>query len=136
EIILDVTHNPHAARALADNLRKLEKNGKTVAVFSMLADKDIAGVVTATAAEIDIWYLSPVDHSRGADVTHLIEAFDETVRADRIRTFQSLAEAFKQACNDAGKNDRIIVFGSFFTVAEVMRLFPAQIASHSSGSAS
>lgn len=124
ETILDVTHNPHAARALAGNLRRLAKKGKTIAVFSMLADKDIAGVIAAVAAEIDIWYLAPVAHVRAADMNRLVGSFAGIVPAERIVACQNLAAAYTQACNVADENDRIMVFGSFVTVAEVMQLLP------------
>jgi dihydrofolate synthase/folylpolyglutamate synthase len=127
QILLDVTHNPHAAHALAENLRRTKQQGKTIAVFAMLADKDIAGVIAALASEIDSWYLSPVDHVRSASASQLVEAFNKVNMVARLACFENLADAFRQACMDAGKNDRIIVFGSFFTVAEVMRVLPAAI---------
>ncbi|PKO26340.1 MAG: bifunctional tetrahydrofolate synthase/dihydrofolate synthase [Betaproteobacteria bacterium HGW-Betaproteobacteria-8] len=124
QVILDVTHNPHAAIALAENLHQTKPAGKTIAVFSMLADKDVAGVITALVPEIDAWYLSSVDHVRAASVAQLIETFNEIGAGEKILGFANLTDAFRQACLDAGKNDRIIVFGSFFTVAEVMRILP------------
>lgn len=135
EIILDVTHNPHAARALAGNLRGLARKGRTIAVFSMLADKDIAGVITAVAAEIDFWYLAPVNHVRAADQHRLVESFTGIVPNERVVPCKNLAAAYTQACNAAAENDRIMVFGSFVTVAEVMQLLPVQTTGHSSGMA-
>jgi len=132
EILLDVTHNPHAACALAENLRQTRSEGKTIAVFAMLADKDIAGVISALTSEIDGWYLSSVDHVRSASTSQLVETFNKiNIDASR-KCFESLADAFRQACLDAGKNDRIIVFGSFFTVAEVMHVLAAPITHRSS----
>ena len=131
QILLDVTHNPHAAHALVDNLRQSKPAGKTLAVFAMLADKDIAGVVTALLPEIDRWYLSSVDHARSASVPEMLEIFNEISAVGPYAGFESLPAAFRQACLDAGKNDRIIVFGSFFTVAEVMQELPASAASAS-----
>lgn len=124
QVILDVTHNPHAAIALAENLHQTKVTGKTIAVFAMLADKDVSGVITALIPEIDTWYLSSVDHVRAASVAQLIDIFNKIDKVKKILSFDTLAEAFKQACLDAGKNDRIVVFGSFFTVAEVMQIMP------------
>ncbi len=132
QILLDVTHNPHAAHALAGNLRRTRAKGKTIAVFAMLADKDIAGVIAALKSEIDSWYLSSVDHVRSAGVSQLVEIFNKINADASLACFESLSAAFHQACLDAGKNDRIIVFGSFFTVAEVMHVLPAPITHRSS----
>ena len=125
DIILDVTHNPHAALALAQNLHQQKTQGRTLAVFAMLSDKDVAGVIAALAPEIDQWYLSTVDHVRAASVSQLLEIFDRMEVGAEIRSFGDLAAAYRQACLDAGRNDRIVIFGSFFTVAEVMRVLPA-----------
>ncbi|MDZ4099540.1 MAG: bifunctional tetrahydrofolate synthase/dihydrofolate synthase [Methylophilaceae bacterium] len=120
-VILDVTHNPHAAEALAHNLRQNKIDGKTIAVFAMLADKDVAGVIGAVMPEIDAWYLSSVAHGRAATTTQLVEIFKKSDVKQAFRCFENLTSAYEQACLDASKTDRIIVFGSFFTVAEVMQ---------------
>lgn len=126
-VILDVAHNPHAARVLAENLRAENSGGRTVAVFSMLADKDIAGVIAALAAEVDAWHVFALDHVRAADLARLRQAFDEVVPDARVEIFSCVADALWRACNESRENDRIIAFGSFFTVAEVMRLFPPSV---------
>lgn len=120
-VILDVTHNPHAAGALAHNLRQNQITGKTIAVFAMLADKDVAGVIEAVIPEIDAWYLSSVAHVRASSTLQLVEIFKEIQVKQDVKCFDNLASAFEQACLDASKTDRIIVFGSFFTVAEIMQ---------------
>lgn len=120
EVILDVAHNPHAAAALASNLKRFPVAGRTLAVFSMLADKDIAGVLQITAPLVDAWYVASVENARGAEADQLlslISAMDDS----QASGFADLGEAYRQACNDAGENDRILVFGSFFTVADIMR---------------
>jgi dihydrofolate synthase/folylpolyglutamate synthase len=131
-IILDVTHNPHAALALAENLYQSKIQGKTIAVFAMLADKDVAGVIAALVPQIDAWYLSSVEHARGASTAQLLEIFNKNAVKERVSSFDNLAAAFQQACLDASKNDRIIVFGSFFTVAEIMRVLPMSTINSSS----
>ncbi len=131
-IILDVTHNPHAALALAENLSQSKIQGKTIAVFAMLADKDVAGVISALVPQIDAWYLSSVEHARGASTDQLAEVFNKNAVKQQIHSFDNLADAFRQACLDASKNDRIVVFGSFFTVAEVLRVLPMSTINSSS----
>jgi len=88
----------------------------------MLADKDIAGVVNAIADEVDEWYVAGISHIRAAD-GHQIKALVESeLPSSSIRLFEGVADAYSQACIDANENDRIVILGSFFTVAEVMRV--------------
>lgn len=121
DVILDVAHNPHAARSLATNLEQTASSGKTVAVFAMLADKDIAGVIQALSKQIDVWYLAEIKHARASSLSAISALLLEQLPHARIKTFESVTQAYHQACIDADENDRIIALGSFFTVAEVMR---------------
>ena len=119
-VILDVAHNPQAARALANNLHNTPCNGKTIAVFAMLADKDMHGVIDALIPEIDVWYVANIDHVRGAKAQTLGGYIETQVKHPHVESFNSASDAYKQACIDRLENDRIVVFGSFFTVADVM----------------
>jgi dihydrofolate synthase / folylpolyglutamate synthase len=121
QIIVDVAHNPHAAKSLAQNLKSTPCAGKTLAVFGMLADKDIAGVIDAIRDEIDAWYLADINTPRGAKAAVLqsiLTQYDDNKKP--ICMFGEVATALAAACIDADKNDRIIVFGSFYTVADAM----------------
>lgn len=122
DVILDVAHNPHAAKSLAINLHQTSATGKTIAVFAMLADKDIAGVIAAIADEIDAWYVAGIAHVRGAAAAQTSALIVEHLPQANIKVFEYVADAYRQACIDANENDRIIILGSFFTVAEVMRV--------------
>jgi dihydrofolate synthase/folylpolyglutamate synthase len=123
-VILDVAHNPHAARALAVNLNASRTpQGQTVAVFAMLADKDIQGVVQAVKDEIDLWYIAGIDNVRGASAEELAAIVSEIDPHAKFKTFQNANIAYQQACIDVGENDKILVFGSFYTVASVMQSF-------------
>ena len=118
-ILLDVAHNPHAARALADALGDMGFYENTYAVFGMLADKDIAAVIDAVAHRIDRWFVAAPPSERAAsaaDVARLLEA-----RKAPVRTFATIDAALDAARREAGPNDRITVFGSFYTVAEALR---------------
>jgi len=119
-LILDVAHNPHAARALAQNLAGLPVCPRTYAVFAMLKDKDIAGVVKALDPLIDTWLVAGIDAPRGAAAQELEHVLQQCMVRGDIQTFGSITEAVSYACNAAGENDRIAAFGSFYTVAEVM----------------
>lgn len=120
-LIVDVAHNPHAAQALAQNLAHQACAGRTLAVFSMLADKDIAGVVDALKSQIGQWYIAEIHNSRAAKVAELAQIIRAQAPEATVQSFEDLSQALKQACLEASENDRIIIFGSFFTVAEIMQ---------------
>ncbi len=119
-VIVDVAHNPHAAKSLAQNLKSIPCAGRTLAVFGMLADKDIAGVIEAIQDEIGVWYLADIHSARGATALTLQGILNESGNKKSIHMFEDVAAALAVACIDADKNDRIIVFGSFYTVADAM----------------
>ena len=118
-VILDVAHNPAAARALAQNLKRLPK-GRTIAVFSMLRDKDIAGVIAAVRKEVDEWVVAGIKAERGADAAFLREELARAGVLGAVVTCPNVVDAYTQACDRAAENDKILVFGSFYTVAAVM----------------
>jgi dihydrofolate synthase/folylpolyglutamate synthase len=121
QLILDVAHNPHAARSLAQNLANLPP-AKTFAVFAMLKDKDIAGVVQALDAQIDVWLVAGIDAPRGATATELAQVLKNSGVCGEVVVCNSIAESLHEASKRASENDRIAAFGSFYTVAEVMQV--------------
>lgn len=117
--ILDVAHNPAAAAVLARNLRALPAAGRTLAVFGMLSDKDPANVVSELAGEIDHWYLAGTDGPRGMDARQLAERVGGQI--DDCQTCGgTLAQTCALARSHAASADRIVVFGSFHSVAPVL----------------
>lgn len=128
DIILDVAHNPHAARALRDNLQRLRaEGGRIIGVFSMLSDKDIDSVVSILYDEVDAWHIAPIQHPRAASLAYLQQCLARHVSADKLNSYSSLVEALHAGYKKAAKNDKIIVFGSFFTVAAILDLNPASL---------
>jgi len=121
QVILDVAHNPHAARALAAALGEMPKSGKVIAVFAMFKDKDIAGVAAAVKDRITHWLVADSPGPRGttaADVASILQ--EAGVRAP-IMQYTEVVGAWAAACETASVDDKIVVFGSFITVAAVMR---------------
>jgi dihydrofolate synthase / folylpolyglutamate synthase len=117
--VLDVGHNPHAARALRSSLIALPYAEKRMAVFSMLADKDIDTVLEIVKDQFDCWLIAPLALPRGMTIEALQQKFTQhTITA--VTAYSSVQNAYKAALSQAGKNDRIVVFGSFHTVAEMM----------------
>ncbi|MDO1510892.1 MULTISPECIES: bifunctional tetrahydrofolate synthase/dihydrofolate synthase [unclassified Neisseria] len=118
-VILDVGHNPHAARALRQGLIALPFAQKRTAVFSILADKDIDQVLDIVKDQFDEWYIAPLHLPRGMDIAALSQKLSEH-NIENITRFDNVQTAFQAALAASSENDRIIVFGSFHTVAEVM----------------
>ena len=117
QVILDVAHNPQAAAVLAANLGESGFSPEVIAVFGMLRDKDIAGVVRAVAPRITRWHLATLPGPRGADSRLLSRIFLELQINTPITEHGSVAEALAAARSEAGEGDKIVVFGSFLTVA-------------------
>jgi dihydrofolate synthase/folylpolyglutamate synthase len=115
-VILDVAHNPQAAKALAANLADAGFAPETIAVCGMLRDKDIGGVLRELAPLVTRWHLATLDGPRGAEASQLMKFLP----GKDVQTHASPAEAFEAAQERAGEDDKIVVFGSFFTVGEVM----------------
>ena len=120
-IVLDVAHNPHAARALAETLGEMGFFENTIAVFAMLADKDIAGVIDAIRHRVDRWHVAAADADRAASAASIAALLAQRGLASVTRTFATIDSALQAARREAGPADRILVFGSFYTVAEALR---------------
>lgn len=121
-LILDVAHNPAAAAELAANLGKMQGDGRNLALFSALSDKDIAQIVAPLSDLIDRWYIGRLEADRAADVDRLHGSIVSAgVDSSRVESHESMSQAMVKAMADAETHDKLIIFGSFFTVAEIMR---------------
>jgi dihydrofolate synthase/folylpolyglutamate synthase len=120
-IVLDVAHNPHAARSLAACLGSMGFHPVTTAVLGMYADKDIDGVIAALRPRVDRWHVATLPGPRGAPAA-LLEAklISAGIERSSIRAFENVERAFAAATADASEADRIVVFGSFLTVAAAL----------------
>lgn len=129
DVIVDVAHNPQAAESLLDNLNEIRKHmpkqGRLIAVFSMLADKDIYAVVRILMQRFDSWHVASIQHPRAANLNDLTHIISECGVQSEVYTHESIALAIAEACKSAAKNDKIIVFGSFFTVAAALDYWDA-----------
>jgi dihydrofolate synthase/folylpolyglutamate synthase len=117
--ILDVAHNPAAARVLARNLRDHPSNGRTLAVCGILTDKDAAGVVTELRGCIDAWWCVATDGERGRSAASLVQAVAEQVAAP-VEAAESISAGCAAALAHANSSDRILVFGSFHVVGPAL----------------
>jgi dihydrofolate synthase/folylpolyglutamate synthase len=120
-IVLDVAHNPHAARSLAAALGAMGFHPRTFGVCAMLADKDVRGVVEALRPRIDRWFVAGLPGARGGGPGRMRDALIEAgVHGAAISAHDDVATAFRAAREAAGEADRIVVFGSFLTVAAAL----------------
>jgi dihydrofolate synthase / folylpolyglutamate synthase len=119
-VVLDVAHNPHAARALARGLGEMGFHQNTIAVFAILADKDIGGVIDAVSPRVDRWHVATVANERAAPAGLVADHLASRGLAGCTRVFATVPLAYEAALREAGPNDRILVFGSFHTVAGVL----------------
>jgi len=125
-VVLDVAHNPHAAATLGQGLDKMGYHPYTYAVFGAMADKDIEGVIKPLLGIVDFWFCTDLPTPRAASAKLLaskLEAMGVAVKNGEdggIECFPDPAAAYQKAMSKAGEGDRIVVFGSFYTVAGVM----------------
>jgi dihydrofolate synthase / folylpolyglutamate synthase len=121
--VLDVAHNPQAAAALADSLASMGFHPQTWAVFGIMADKDIGSVIAALLPRVDRWYVASLPPPRGATAEDLRLRLEAAgVAPAAIRDFNDPASAYRAAREAVAEADRIIVFGSFLTVAAALAL--------------
>ena len=123
-IVLDVAHNPHAARALAATLRASRTPGREIAVAGLLEDKDAAGVVEATADVFDRWYVAQPAGARGGSAESLARIVRARAQGAPVEVCGGVAGALARAREAAAAGDRIVVFGSCYTVGEVLAAEP------------
>jgi dihydrofolate synthase/folylpolyglutamate synthase len=117
--IVDVAHNPQSAGVLAANLKAQAVTERTHAVVGVLADKDLAGVIRPMLDCVDLWYPATLAVPRGSDSSTLRQAI--TALGGKVEEdYATVSEALAAARGRAQPGDRIVVFGSFYTVAEVL----------------
>ena len=122
-LVLDVAHNPHAAAALAENLDAMGFYPRTHAVFGAMADKDVAAMFARLAPLIDVWHFTDLPTARAASAEQLRQAYERMpARAGVVLHSHSTPQvALDAAVSTADPTDRIVVFGSFYTVGGVLQ---------------
>jgi len=118
-VILDVAHNPQATDLLATDIDNM-KYKRVIAVVGMLADKDIAATLAPMLSVVSIWYCATLDVPRGAQSSRLACAVLSSKQ--KVLEYNSVEIAYKNALEKAEKDDLVIVFGSFFTVTNVLKM--------------
>lgn len=121
QIILDVAHNPEAARSLAATLGQQPCQGRTLAIFGIMADKDIEGVVADLIPLIDLWLPAAPKVPRAMNLADMTEVL-ERLGARAVEPQPDLGQALERTRALAGPLDRILAFGSFFVLGEILEL--------------
>ncbi len=117
-VLLDVAHNPQAVRALVEYLLKMYPDKKIYAIFSMMKDKDIKAVIEIISPVITHWYISPLNSPRAASESVVQDCFKQNNLKNASFGYRSFSESFQGAKERAEAGDLIVVFGSFYLVAE------------------
>lgn len=119
-VVLDIAHNPHAVRSLAGTLRESRTFGSDIAVAGLLEDKDADGVVDAAADVFSSWFLARPQGARGKPAEALAETVRARVQDVPVEVCDDVPNALRRARAAARRGDRIVVFGSCYTVGEVL----------------
>ncbi|TCK01590.1 dihydrofolate synthase/folylpolyglutamate synthase [Volucribacter psittacicida] len=125
QIILDVAHNPHAARYLAEKLQAIKtqhRNSKIVAICGILQDKDSQGIFKPLLPVLDQWYCLSLQGTRGQSAQQLQKNLQSLAKVDSY-CVETMTQALAMALKNSQAQDYLIIFGSFYTVAELLGLF-------------
>lgn len=120
--ILDVAHNADSMACLAELLDEQVCNGKTLAVLGMLEDKQHAEALSMILPKISAWFIADLDVARGMKANQLADVVKSLDSKASVACFESVKQAIQSADLAAENGDRVIIFGSFYTVEFAMRL--------------
>ncbi len=119
-VVLDIAHNPHAARSLAGILRECPPAGRDIAVVGLLEDKDATGVVDAVGDDFAAWFVARPRGARGKSAAGLARTVRDRAPDVPVAVCEDVPSALRDARRAAQSGDRIVVFGSCYTVGEVL----------------
>ncbi|CAL4042590.1 bifunctional tetrahydrofolate synthase/dihydrofolate synthase [Buchnera aphidicola] len=117
KVILDVAHNPHAVLFLAKKLKNIPKMGKIYVIVGVLKDKDITGMILNLQLLVDYWYFVPIYTGRGTSISQLMKILPK-----KFNISVNFQEAWRKIKLKVKKEDTILVFGSFYLVAQALNI--------------
>ena len=121
DIILDVAHNEDAAKSLAENIKTRRYNSIQV-VLGVLADKDVYSIVEPFSNLVDHWYIGTINSERGMNADEISYRINSIYKNKlSIGTYASVTSAFNLAKSNQTKDSLLLVYGSFYTVSEVLK---------------
>jgi dihydrofolate synthase / folylpolyglutamate synthase len=136
KVMVDVAHNPHAAAALAERLKKelaasINRDARVHMVLAMMADKDHEGFYRALENRVDFWYIAHFESTRCLPAKMLADKWQLLAQQSgntlTMQVFDSVMQGFDSACKQASENDIIVVCGSFITVSDVMSALESRV---------
>ena len=119
--VLDVAHNADSITSLVDELSRAPFNGKTRAIFAVMADKQYAEMLDLLGSVADQLFVCGLENARSADPDAVIQKFPDSVGMKKATSCKSVSDAIDKVLEISDANDRIIVCGSFFTVSAALR---------------
>jgi dihydrofolate synthase/folylpolyglutamate synthase len=130
DYILDVAHNPASVNKLLEYLDITPCNGRTIGIFSAMSDKDIPSILDASVGQFDAWFLGDQpDNARAVSAAEVGALLSERGQS-MINISKNLSQAFRRAQSVAEKADRLVIFGSFYTVAAILPLLEKDHSRH------
>ena len=122
-LVFDVAHNPHAVAALTANLDAMGYFPTTHAVFGAMADKDLASMFARINPLIDQWYFTDLPTPRAESASALLGQWRAQNNRNGVTasTYPNPQAALQAALSTADPADRIVVFGSFYTVGGILK---------------
>jgi len=122
DIVLDVAHNEDAAKALLSNIK--DKRYKEInVVLGILNDKDVYSIAEPFVAVVNNWFIGTINSERGMNAEEIEYRMKSLFKSNlNIKTYNSITSAFKFARNQQGFNSLLLVYGSFYTVSEVLKI--------------
>jgi dihydrofolate synthase/folylpolyglutamate synthase len=130
QYVLDVAHNPAAVNKLLEYLTVNSCKGKTICLFSVMADKDVSSMVNASAGYFDAWFLADQPDNPRAATAQMVAGLLAAAGQTMISSSKNLRQALRRAQGVMSAGDRLVVFGSFYTVAGVLPLLDKSDITH------
>jgi dihydrofolate synthase/folylpolyglutamate synthase len=124
EQVLDVSHNAHAARALAEALAGMPRRAATRAVIGMMKDKDSVAFAQALRGQVQHWYPVGLQPERACSADDLAKQLESVAERTHIHPCETVAQALQRLTRETVAGERLLVCGSFYTVAEWLSLKP------------
>ena len=119
-LVVDVAHNVQAVKTLASNLQNFDCRGSTLAVFACLQDKDLPGIIREMAPLIDGWFVATLEGLRARSASDIAQQIKSICGNVPVVVCDSVCLAKESAINAAKPGDRIVAFGSFLVVSELL----------------
>lgn len=128
--VLDVAHNPAAVHVLLEKLSSTDCIGRKIAVFAIMSDKDVKGIIDKSALHFDGWFLAELPGVERAAQAGDVAAMLNAAGQNRVSISKNPRQAFRRAQSVASPGDTLVIFGSFYTVAALLPVLEKEQQKH------